>query len=293
MRNPIALETYYERSEPELKKQLENLFVDHKKGPGAKPAFRIEGESLNIENPVKAVIVPHAPFNLAGPAMAWSYKVLAEEKQDSDLYIIIGQSQTGAQAGTTLETFQTPLGQVRVDQDVVKNLLEAGNIELNDELHAKESLIELQLPFLQFSNGIHKDKLKIVPLLLNADTNMGALALDLKEALIDQNKTATLIFVSNLTSYGRDFHYVPFTENVVENIEKIDKKFIEAIKNLDKDAFELATKETQQHLSGYFALQFMFSYFSSGDVSLEQNYLSGDVNDNYKNTVSYASFVLK
>ena len=287
MRTPIASKTYYEESEQLLSKQINDLFVENPKGPGALPATRLDPDGETDQG----IIVPHAPYKFAGPCMSWAYKALAENKQDSDLYIIVAQSPHGE--GTSTETFVTPMGQIRPDQDFIKALIDKGHMQVNEEAHAKEALIELQLPFLQFIRGIHKDQIKIVPLLVGSETSMNELSVDIKETLVDQGKKATFIFISNLTSYGRDFHYVPFTEHIPENIAKVDKVFIDAIKAGEKSVFEETAKETTMYPSGYFALELYFAFFNKPEIFLEQNYLSGDINDNYNNTVSYASFVIK
>lgn len=289
MRSSIANEKYYSASEQLLSKQINDLFVEDSKGPGALAAKNLDFDKDG--DAVQGIIVPHAPYSLAGPCMAWAYKALAENKQDSDLYIIVAQSQHGQ--GSSMNSFVTPLGQIRPDQDFINSLIEKGHLEINEEANDKEVLIELQLPFIQFISGIHKDQIKIVPLLIGAESNLDELAVDIKETLVDQGKKATIIFVSNLTSYGRDFQYVPFTEDIPENIAKIDKRFIDAIKENNKESFELTVKESSMYPSGYFPLELYFAFFKEAEVFLEQNYLSGDINGKYNNTVSYASFVLK
>lgn len=289
MRTPIANKTHYPNGITLLDKKFEELF-EHEKGPGSLPLKRTFEESTE---PVTAIIIPHAPYDLAGPAMAWGYKALAEEGLESNLYVIFAQGQTETGSGVTTQTFQTPYGEVRTDQTFIRSLVEKGNIKLNDKIHEKESTIEIQLPFLQFINKSAMEGVKIVPIIVNSETNFGELAVDIKETLVEQGKSATFIFVSNLTSYGRNFKYVPFTEQIPENIAHVDKQFIDAIKETNRDKFELALKDTLAPISGYYALMMFFSICKGDKVLLEQNYLSGDINKNYLTTVSYATFVVR
>lgn len=286
MREAIANKTHYQNGITLLDRQFEELFT-HEQGPGALPTKIGDGE------PVQAVIVPHSPYPVAGANMAWAYKALSEGAVNDKLFIIVAQAQHSTAAGTTMETFLTPYGEVRTDQHFIRELLAKGNIQLNDEAHAKESCIEIQLPFLQYVFKRHSEQIKIVPLLLNTETDVAALSVDIKETLLEQNKEATFIFVSNLTSYGRDFHYVPFTEHIPENIAKQDKELIQALQHRDKDVFDTALAETLTPVSGRSALDLYFKYFSKGSVELEHYYISGDITGDYKNCVSYGSFVLK
>ncbi len=289
MRQPIANKTHYANGITLLDKQFDELF-HHKLGPGALPATKLYQEETRSIN---AIITPHATYDLAGPCAAWSYKALAEEGVFADVYIIIGQAQHKTGAGTTMQTFQMPYGEVRTDQNFLRELIAKGNISLNDELHNEESVIEVQLPFLQFINKGHAEQIKIAPLLINADTNIEELSVDIKETLLEQKKTAVFIFVTHFTSYGRLFHYVPFTENIPENIAKIDKKLFDALLSFDKKQFFSSVDETMVPLSGFYPLRLFFQLLAPEEIRLEQNYLSGDINKDYHTTVSFASLVAK
>jgi AmmeMemoRadiSam system protein B len=290
MRNAIANKTHYPNGITLLDRKFEELF-NHEKGPGALPTK--PKKDRPVSEPVKAIIVPHAPYDLAGPAMAWAYKSLAEQAQKTKLFIIIAQAQHSTGAGATMQTFKTPYGEVRVDQAFLRELVNKGNISLNDEVHEKESLIEIQLPFLQYINKNHEEKIKIIPLIVNTQTNIEELSIDIKETLLEQEKTATIIYVTNLTSYGRNFHYVPFTEHIAKNLYELDKQIINSIINFDKKQFLNVLQETLAPISGFSVMELFFHLSNPKKILLEQYYLSGDINNNYLNTVGYASFVIK
>lgn len=292
MRKPIANKTHYANGITLLDRQFEEIF-NHEKGPGTTPIKQKNSADDKKTEPVSALIVPHAPYQLAGPAMAWAYKALAENHQDSNLFIIIAQAQHSIMAGSTMETFVTPYGEVRIDQTFLRELVAKGNLEINNLAHEKESLIEIQLPFLQYIFKSNAEKVKIVPILVNTQTNIEELSVDIKETLLEQNKKATLIFVSNMTSYGRNFHYVPFTEHIAKNLGELDKRIIDSIIAFDKQQFLTTLQETMAPLSGFSAIEMFFQLANPKKILLEQYYLSGDINQNYLNTIGYASFVIK
>lgn len=291
MRTPIANKTHYANGITLLDKQFEKIY-ESPKGPGTIPVKMEKLSTPDSNLPVKAIIVPHSSIELAGPCSTWAYKALSEDS-DEKIYFIIAQAQNSQEAGTTMETFQMPYGEVRVEQNIVRELVKKGNIKINDELHQKENIIEVQLPFLQFINRNKLETIKIVPLILNMDTNFNELSADIKEVLMELNKKAVFIFVTNLTSYGRKFHYVPFTEEIVQNIEKIDKKIISAIKNHSDKELMSVIDETMVPISGICALKLYFYLVTPKKITVEQHYLSGDINNDYKNCVSYASFVVR
>lgn len=287
MRQPIANKSHYANGVTLLDTQF-NDFFSHEKGPGALPAQNLDGNEA-----IKGIIVPHSPLSLCGPCSAWGYKALAELPEKPDLFFIIAQAQHSTQAGATMQTFLTPYGEVRVDQGFLRELVAKGNIELNDDVHNTESVIEIQLPFLQFINKQKMEGVKIIPLFINNQINIDELSVDIKELLVEQDKTAAFIFVSNFTSYGREFKYVPFTDNIQDNIVELDKKLFNALTTNDKEGFFDIIKEDLVPLSGYFALELYFKLFGDRPISLEQYYLSGDLNGTYSTSVSYACLLIK
>ncbi len=288
MRQPIANKTHYANGITLLDKQFDEIF-HHEKGPGALPATKLDNDS----EPVRGLLVPHGAYPLVGPCAAWAYKTLAEECSDSRLYIIIGQAQHSAQTGISMETYQMPYGEVRVDQNFARELIAKGHIAQNDEVHRQESLIEVQLPFLQFTHKKEIEKIKIVPILVGAETSIEELSVDIKETLLEQKKEATFIFVSNMTSYGRSFHYVPFTENIANNLSELDNSILKTIQEHDKEGFKDLIEKSMAPLSGYSAVLMLFQLLSPYKASIEQHYHSGDVNGNYNNTVGYAATIFK
>ena len=96
-----------------------------------------------------------------------------------------------------------------------------------------------------------------------------------------------------MTSYGRSFQYVPFTENVSTNLADLDSQILKEITKQDKEGFIKLISRTMAPLSGYSAILLAFQLLGPAKVKVEQHYHSGDINGNYTNTVGYAAIVLK
>jgi AmmeMemoRadiSam system protein B len=256
-------------------------------GPGALPS-KPRGKVM----PVKAVISPHAGYVYSGMAAAWAYKALAET-EIPDLFILLGPNHRSNQSGFSLETFETPFGLVRPDQEFAKSLIKKGNIQLNEEIHAHEHSIEVQLPFLQFSLGNSAEKIKILPLLVSDDLDLDKAAKDLRNALAELKKRAIFIVSSDFTHFGPNYGFLPFSENVKENISKLDKGAIAFIQKADAEGFKGYIHKTQASVCGYLPIILLLKSITFEKASLEQYYTSGDITGDYTNTVSYASIIFR
>jgi len=178
---------FYESAITMLDKQLEWCFTS-KHGPGDLPSKK-KGEDII------GAIVPHAGYTYSGPCAAWAYKAIAEAGMP-DLFIILGPNHYGSGSGITMETYDMPYAEIRVDQDFARKLLEKGTIKENPQGHATEHSIEVQLPFLQFVFKNKMEKIKIVPILVDSEVDLKKLAVDIKETLMDTKNKASSVTCS-------------------------------------------------------------------------------------------------
>jgi MEMO1 family protein len=282
MREPIAAGTFYERN-PELLRDQVEAHYNGPRGPGAEPL-------REISHNVAGIIAPNSPYKNCGDALAWSYKYLAESPLP-DVYVIIATNQHSQESGISLTTFNTPLGIVRVDQELGRAVAQKGTIGINEEIHLRDHVIEVQLPFLLDAKYSEFEHIKILPVLVARGEDIKALALDIKESLIDLGKKAIFICSTDLTHYGPLFHYVPWASDIQEHIYELDRGAIECIKKQDVTGFEEYAKENILNYHGTAAIELMLHLLPKCDARLEQYFTSGDVLGDYKNAVAYASIV--
>lgn len=284
MRKPVFAGTFYEKGEMTLQKQLQECF-EGERGPGASPP---EVQSQKKASLPKAIIVPHAGYEYSGACAAWGYKALGEAPL-ADVYILLAPSHHSTETGLTQETFETPLGLVRVDQDLARRLLEKGTIKENNAIHEQEHAIEVQLPFLQYINKDVIEKVKILPILVGHDADLTNLSVDLKEVLIDTGKKAVFIVSSDFTHYGRNYHYLPFTSDVAANIAKLDRGAIDLIKEAKPEAFLKYVDEKMATICGAHPIALLLKTIKFSKANLEQYYTSAEITKDQKNSVSYAA----
>jgi len=149
----------YQSDPSKLMQQIEGFFTSPQ-GPG-KPAPDQEAE------PIKGIIAPHIDFQRGGSCYAWAYKELAESFSP-DLFIILGTVHlpTRNPLVLTKKNFETPLGTVDTERDIIECLEKKVHFDLfQDEIvHKTEHTIEFQLVFLLYLYQGRKP-FKIVPIL--------------------------------------------------------------------------------------------------------------------------------
>ena len=100
----------------------------------------------------KAMIVPHAGYRYSGPVAAAAYRLLEDRRALIRRVVLLGPAHRVYLRGMALpsvDAFATPLGDVPIDTDAVRQALALPGMQLSDDAHAVEHSIEVHLPFLQ------------------------------------------------------------------------------------------------------------------------------------------------
>lgn len=287
-RKPIVAGMFYEKEKEKLKEQILNSF-NSKFGPGSLPAEREDKKIIGI-------IAPHAGYKISGPGQAWSYKELGES-ETADTYIILGTAHSGfEESAVLLEDFETPFGKITVDQDFAKRLIAEGAIKENKEAHEQEHSIEVQLPFLQFVKENQIKNIKIVPIVVGAEADHEKLGKAIAKVIKQTEKKVILICSSDFTHYGVSYGYLPFKENIKENLRKLDQKAISWIEKFDAWSFLDYIKEKEATICGKDAIAAFIiacKELNATEVEMINYYSSGEVTGDWTNVVSYCSMIVK
>ncbi|MFO8015556.1 MAG: AmmeMemoRadiSam system protein B [Candidatus Woesearchaeota archaeon] len=295
IRQPIVAGQFYDDRKEELLKQIEHCFK-HKMGPGSLPKKQREGK-------VMGVISPHAGYMFSGPCAAHAFKAVAEA-EFPDLYICLGPSHVGFHKTCfSMDDWETPLGTAFTD-DEFGRILENNAIDINPHPHKEEHSIEVQIPFLQYISGESskgskdkQEKLRFVPIMV-AEEDWQDAADRIRKAIKEYEKdgrSVCIITSSDFTHYGQNYGFVPFTEDLKENMRNLDKGAIEKIKKLDAEGFMKYCKETGATICGKAPIAAMLSILKGRAESVEllKYYTSGDLLDDYTNAVGYAGISLR
>ena len=154
--------------------------------------------------PPKALIVPHAGYIYSGATAARAYARVAHLRGRIERVVLLGPAHRVYVRGLALpdvDAFDTPLGPVALDHDVVRALANLPQVVFARPVHAAEHALEVHLPFLLEALGAFK----LVPLVVGEATpEMVAEVIDLL-----WGGPETLIVVSSDLS-----HYRPYREAV-------------------------------------------------------------------------------
>lgn len=166
----------------------------------------------------KALVAPHAGYVYSGPVAARAYALLAPWRNRIRRVVLLGPAHRVWVDGLALpgvDAFETPLGQVPLDQAAIASLTDLPQVVTSQAAHAGEHALEVHLPFLQTT----LDAFRLVPLVVG-----GASAEAVAEVL-DRlwGGEETLIVVSSDLSH---FHAHDFAS-------RIDQDTARAILDLD------------------------------------------------------------
>ena len=116
------------------------------------------------------IVSPHAGYIYSGKTAAFVYNLLKDKTYKT--VIVISPSHAEYFPGISIydgEAYETPLGLVEIDQQMVNKLVENSKIVFRGiQGHRKEHALEVQIPFLQ---SVLKD-FKIVPIVMGDQSKM-------------------------------------------------------------------------------------------------------------------------
>ena len=249
-----------------------------------------QAQVSEIKEKIVALISPHAGYQFSGKAAAHGFKTLIGK--DFNQVIIIGPSHRSWFRGICVSSFdfyETPLGRVPVDRRVGEELSRQKLFSFNKEAEAEEHALEIELPFLQ----LVMKNFTIVPLMVGEleEKDYSEVAKILRPFVTEK----TLIVVSSdFTHYGSRFGYLPFTENIKDNLKKLDLGAVGMIIAKDFNGYQKYLEETGATICGRSAIGLLLQLLPpDAQGSLLTYYTSGDLLNDYSSTVSYVSLVFK
>jgi hypothetical protein len=143
-RPPAVAGQFYESDPANLARQIERCFLNPR-GPGHLPA-----PHRTSERRIRAAVVPHAGYVYSGMIAARAFGELAGERSPRSVLLLgVDHHGLGRPFAVSDRDWETPLGPVAVDHDLVRALARPP-IEVDERGHRPEHSIEVELPFLQY-----------------------------------------------------------------------------------------------------------------------------------------------
>jgi MEMO1 family protein len=195
-REPFVAGKFYPGTESVLKKQLRELFA-------------AANQMDEPQKPPQALISPHAGYVFSGRVAASAFNQIPENAAYERIFVLASSHQFlfGGAAVFISGNYKTPLGEVKVDTELARELIESDEIFRDyDEAHENEHSLEVQLPFLQYKL---KNDFLLVPIILG--TNNPADAEKIAKVL------APYFTPENLFVISTDFSHYPEYDDAVDN----------------------------------------------------------------------------
>lgn len=274
--------SWYPGERKELERLLEQLWreSESRTGPAALTGAR-------------AFVVPHAGLIYSGRVAAAAYRHL--EPRQPRTVIVAGFAHHGAPAGIfvpDIGAYQTPLGNVGVDVDMASQLASCPPFRLASENRLCDHSIEIQLPLLQKA----APEASVVPLYVSSlEAEERARAAEILAGCL--NGETVLLASSDLTHYGRSFHYEPFPVDwaISDRLRRLDEEVMEAAGSLRAEFFLDTLRRTEATVCGYNPISLLLAVLrrleDGGEffqVTLDYQ-TSGEITGDFHHSVSYGA----
>ncbi|WP_067052604.1 AmmeMemoRadiSam system protein B [Methanofollis ethanolicus] len=164
------------------------------------------------------IVAPHAGYPYSGAVAARAYAAIPPSFDGT--FIIIGPSHHGFTTSASAIPWETPLGIVDVDADLVQAI----GVPIDDDAHATEHSIEVQVPFIKY----HFPRARIAPIMMGDQSLRSAEKLA-KAIVAAVRKTGRKVRIVASSDFS---HYIP--EDLAHHV---DLQAIEALKTLDVPEF--------------------------------------------------------
>ncbi|HXZ28880.1 MAG TPA: AmmeMemoRadiSam system protein B [Terriglobales bacterium] len=211
VRQPAVAGNFYPADPKELERTIDGLLAS--------------AGAPTTQEPVVALIAPHAGYQYSGPVAAHSYALLKGRKFER--VVVIAPSHFEAFDFTSVyegDSYVTPLGAIPVDKAFAAKLASlAPGIRLSQRGHTPagpqgEHALEVQLPFLQRTLG----QFKLVPIVMGDQSWESSRALGVALAKLIPGTDTLIVASSDLTHYRS-----------ADEVSRIDHHTLQAIEDWD------------------------------------------------------------
>ncbi len=192
----------------------------------------------------------------------------------------------GYSAAVSTEDWETPLGEIKNNEEITKKILENEVLKKDERAHSQEHSIEVQLPFLQYL----LPDVRITPIAFSTTLTrdrINSISSTLKE-VISQEPNTVIIASSDLLHVGTRFGNTPRNENTVKYVERKDKEFLEQVKDKNVDRVLQIGKEST--ICGFIPITLALnSLKDTAGVKVLDTSTSFEASGDKSNVVGYAS----
>ena len=275
-RLPAVSGIFYPSNPFELRKTIEQSFLDRKFGPGT-ITTSYQGRRIF------GLVSPHAGYAYSGSVAANGFCQISN--MEFETIIITGPNHYGIGSGVATMrgiSWETPMGKVELNDEFIDRISKDSIIDVDDFSHSRDHCLEVQLPFLQYMKNSSFNIVPIILMLQDIETarEIGRL---ISRTMKTENTKGLIIASSDFT------HYEPNAE-----AHRKDLELINAISSLDVTSFYETLERLDISACGYGAIaSVMIAAKELGATrgELLRYATSGDVTGDMSSVVGYASII--
>jgi len=218
-------------------------------------------------------IIPHAGYIFSGPVAATSYQELKASNPEFKKALVLSPSHYYSMdfvAAPNFKSYLTPMGQIPVDQSMLRQIVNKGLCKYDDHPFEQEHALEVHLPFLQ----VLQPKFELVPLIV------GQVTPEVVEEIIEcaLQETKTVVVISSDLSHFDNY----------ESANKKDQRTAQLITDLQ------ISKLQGEMACGHYPLKGALLYAQKHGLRVDCVDLrnSGDTAGDKARVVGYGGFVI-
>lgn len=229
-------------------------------------------------------VAPHAGYQYSGSVAAYTYNLIAsrEAEKKTETFIVVGPNHTGMgePIAVSMQDWRTPLGVVKNDVELSKQIVGSSHVISSDEdAHREEHSVEVQLPFLQSV----ADSPKCVFICMGDQSYDASMELvsAIEKAAARLRRSVTVIASSDMDHYES-----------AKLAEAKDLPALKALETIDARLFNALIKKNNDSACGYGPMTVSALYaFDNGarKGTLLKYGNSGEATGDFKSVVAYAS----
>jgi len=220
---------FYPAFKGELIRGIEDCFLSKDFGPGVKLEIKKQDQRTVIGG-----VSPHAGYIYSGPCAAYTYLNLFRERIPDTVIILGNHHHPYSKIGIMKEgEWVTPLGNLKIDEDLAKLILAESNIVVEDKagfLNFREHNIEVQLPFIKYC--AREKEIEILPIKIARTTSHSKLnefSSQIAGIINKYDKDIIIVASSDMS------HYNVFDEEQLKTLKEIDQLVIDQFLKLNSE----------------------------------------------------------
>ena len=236
---------------------------------------------------VMALLLPHAGYRYSGAVAAEGIRQIVGHSYRR--VIVIGPSHrvalTDAVSIPQVSHIETPLGQIELDHELAESLWAHPVFHSHTSVHTGEHSVQIELPLLQRALG----DFRLLPIVCG---QLGeSAARQVARVLLEHVDDETLVVISSdFTHYGKAFGYMPFSDDIQSNLDRLDRGAFDFIADKNLDGFLDYIERTGATICGRGPIAILLAMLpAEAEVRLLKYETSGALTGDWSHCVSYVA----